>query len=785
MPKQDIASRQFQRKIIEFCEVRIAPATSNRVLENIKPYLVCLIIYRKSPPLLNGRINWAAIADACGIEEDLAPELKKQLRPGLDAIIRWLGAPAALEDSRPSKRKSRAATPGMRAPTSTTSSTRKPQRMGSDGAAFQSVSAQRGPEPKPIQEFPEPLFEAADDPETFRDALVYHMRRFGDSYWQLYRAIVRLGETFDEKTLLSWVQGERAPRSIASFDILSRIERRYQLRQGYFKEKLPHQSRSRQGHDLGDISPAERRRLTWHLPDDFGSLPFSKREEILDWVRRVIISGSTDYRRYQAAASKQRYAIRFPGVTYGAGSLSPRSPFLTTGANSSADVPFEDPDLLSGVVDAPPQLAMEMADLIRFKTSTLTAIGFQRNGVWGEETASQKIEHLGLMFGALAASPTGIVKGRGVPLSQLTFGLLIFPGVWDWYLQWREQRRGFYTKWEEDMLMVAQALTRAEVGWIRQHPELLKYVLPIEGLIAPEEIEFATRDWHGACDAFHRHAANRSKEVQRVMRVHRDPFEPIMVILEADSPLAEYRKITDEILKRMPDQDRYPRPAAETVRSFLMLRLGLHLGLRQKNLRQLRLCPRGHFPTSERRLEDMKCGELRWSDRERGWEVLIPSVAFKNSGSSFFGQKPFRLILPDLLDLYKYLEAYIDRHRGVLLGSAQDPGTFFVKTVKTTSYDAAYDSTTFYEAWRTIIQRYGIYNPYTGRGAIKGLLPHGPHNLRDILATHILKQTGSYEQASYAIQDTPDVVQQHYGRFLPQDKAALAAKILNQVWEAA
>jgi hypothetical protein len=54
-----------------------------------------------------------------------------------------------------------------------------------------------------------------------------------------------------------------------------------------------------------------------------------------------------------------------------------------------------------------------------------------------------------------------------------------------------------------------------------------------------------------------------------------------------------------------------------------------------------------------------------------------------------------------------------------------------------------------------------------------------------ILATHILKQTGSYEQASYAIQDTPDVVQQHYGRFLPQDKASLAAKILNQVWEAA
>ncbi|BAV64471.1 hypothetical protein [Sphingobium cloacae] len=124
-------------------------------------------------------------------------------------------------------------------------------------------------------------------------------------------------------------------------------------------------------------------------------------------------------------------------------------------------------------------------------------------------------------------------------------------------------------------------------------------------------------------------------------------------------------------------------------------------------------------------------------------------------------------------------------HRPVLLDGAADPGTFFVKTVKWTSRDASYNQTTFYEAWRLTIQRYGIYNPYTGRGAIEGLLPHGPHNVRDVLATHILKQTGSYEQASYAIQDTPDTVAKHYGRFLPHDKAALAAQILNRVWETA
>lgn len=98
-----------------------------------------------------------------------------------------------------------------------------------------------------------------------------------------------------------------------------------------------------------------------------------------------------------------------------------------------------------------------------------------------------------------------------------------------------------------------------------------------------------------------------------------------------------------------------------------------------------------------------------------------------------------------------------------------------------TSINAAYDQNTFYNAWRLAIQRYGIFNPWTGRDAIKGLLPHGPHNVRDVLATHILKQTGSYEQASYAIQDTPEMVAQHYGRFLPQDKAEIAARILSKV----
>lgn len=766
MRNPSASSIQFQRKISIFCDVRVAAFVSPSELNNIRTFLFGLIIYRNYPPTRSGRTDWISVKAACGLETVMSSALRQTLQSGLEAIVRWIDKEQSVpgDDHSPTKVEKRA-------------------RLPEDGAVGH-PRGKTGVPPKPIEEFPEPLFDASEDPIEFASALMYHMRRHGDSDYRLHRAVADRHPGFERSTLASWRKGSRSPRTVDSLEVLSSFEQRYRLRSGYFKAKLPHQSRSTSGFGLAsEVSAAERRRLAWHLPDDFNTLPFAKREEILEWVRRVIISGSTDYRRFQATASKQRYAIRFPAISYGS-TLSPR---LTAGGDGieSDHASIEDPDLLGGVIDAPPRLSLEMANLVHFKTATLTAVGLQRSGVWGEETTSQKIEHLGLMFGSLAASPQSAVKGYGVPLAQLTFGLLVFPGVWDWYLQWRERRRGFYTKWEEDMLQILLGMVRPETGWMWQHRQLAENLKPISGLISAAEIRAAQGDWCGACETAFKHATQRQKEIQRVARVHRDPFEPIMCVLEAESPLGEYRKITEEIIRRMPDESRYPRAAAEAVRSFLLLRLGLHLGLRQKNLRQLMVCPRGQFPTSERRLEDLKRGELRWSERDRGWEVLIPAVAFKNANSSFFGSKPFRLILPDLQDLYHYIDAYISRHRRLLLGRSQDPGTLFIKTVKTTSKDATYNQTTFYEAWKLTIQRYGIFNPYTGRGVIKGLLPHGPHNVRDVLATHILKQTGSYEQASYAIQDTPDMVAQHYGRFLPQDKAALAAKILNRVWEAA
>src|SRR5690606_10550115 len=90
--------------------------------------------------------------------------------------------------------------------------------------------------------------------------------------------------------------------------------RRYRLPEGYFKTKLPYLARATRGFNPPDISPAERRRVAWHLPDDFDYRPREDQEEILNWVRTVVISGATDYRRFQAVAMRQRYAVRFRGL---------------------------------------------------------------------------------------------------------------------------------------------------------------------------------------------------------------------------------------------------------------------------------------------------------------------------------------------------------------------------------------------------------------------------------------------------------------------------------------
>ena len=235
-----------------------------------------------------------------------------------------------------------------------------------------------GRKPDPIVEFPTALWDVWEDPEGFADALDLHIRRHGDTAYRLHKVLVSLGFTIEKTTVNSWRAGTKAPRALDSLAMLGAIEHRYCLPKGYFRAKEPHPARASVGYHLPGVEAAETRRLAWHLPEDFNRRPRAERERILDWGRTNIVTGATEYRRYHASAIKQRFGLRFSGTV----AAARRSVDVEPEDIDPLEAPDVDPHWRYGAVPAPARLDQEMSELLRFKTSTLTDIGFQRRGVW-------------------------------------------------------------------------------------------------------------------------------------------------------------------------------------------------------------------------------------------------------------------------------------------------------------------------------------------------------------------------------------------------------------------
>lgn len=102
---------------------------------------------------------------------------------------------------------------------------------------------------------------------------------------------------------------------------------------------------------LAGITPTEQRRLAWHLADDFGERTCAQQAEILDWVRTVVISGSTDFRRHHAEASKICYSLRFPSLT----GRKPQTQRQRRMGETDLVIEEDDTDRMVGSIEAPPR----------------------------------------------------------------------------------------------------------------------------------------------------------------------------------------------------------------------------------------------------------------------------------------------------------------------------------------------------------------------------------------------------------------------------------------------
>lgn len=576
------------------------------------------------------------------------------------------------------------------------------------------------------------------DDESFGERLRRLREDGGMTIRELCLAVSRADKKLNESVIRNWENGSKFPSQVWRSQ-LHRIEHTLGVPVGYLAEVLPATSHSSMRIDVG-LPRSLRRRVSQHLPADFSSRPTPEQDEILAWISQNILSTPKE-----TLGSEDPSSGKGSDVDFSVYALAP-----TEGSRRNK---------------APDHLLEELDELTHFKTCARLPTGMNRNEKWGKVSANKANYEMLAFMGALSK--------LGLPDKMLSLSAGLAPGVIDRLIDWKVARRGGYTKAIEKPLLVFSSIVHQEFGFLTQSPGYGQPLAPVKGLISQEDVDLIQQDWKAACARALKHINKRLKEIVKESEKGRDPFEALLPVLDAREPLHEYYRIVPEIRQRVPD-DTYPVRKAEALRALLMVRLGLELAFRQKNMRQLLICLPGREPRSWKELKRLKRGELAFVEGQ--WVVRIPGVAFKNAASKAVHVEN-TFFLQDRDSLYSEIAAYLAA-RPTLLSKREDPGTLFIKTTTKRSKTAEYDLNAYYEAFRAIITAYGIYNPYTGRGAVEGLRPHGPHSVRHVVATASVKRTRGFSDAAALLMDSEDMVREAYARFLPEERHSMASEAL-------
>lgn len=602
------------------------------------------------------------------------------------------------------------------------------------------------------QEYYKQLINQLGLPDDFKSALKMAMERTGVS-------IKLLAKEADGnlKTISAWLAPESKNPSFCSYALIERIEKVLGLPPHALISRLSfnHSKRFKSTDYPESISVNGKvievrknknllKKLTKLLPSNFIEKSTEEKQEMITWLYSNLIRPATLWRKSSGHALKATYSIK----------------------------------------ELPTVIAGEWKELSIFKSETLTPPGMKRIGKWRSSTKSIMENDLKGFIGFLSLpvnSEDIRQRGLGLDPAKMSLAILLCPKLIHLWIRWRGQRRNknlrlgagemeadkhstpgeTYTIKEIDLLHAFRALLRRETGWLRQNPGLVNNLKIIPGFIDEAFIEKARATWDLVCDEALSYYKSLSQSLEEVFEQVRDPFEPILPILESENPMSALRIFAENILADSPNSITSPIKAARHLRNYLIVRILTITGLRSRNIRELTY-------------RQDNTGHLRF---EKGkWAIEIPYKNFKNSESGFFGSKnnkhPYRIELHDVHNLYDKIHEYIEVSRPILLDSTASD-IFFVASKERPMFTTS----AFHTNYTDLTRYYLAYNPYLSRG-ILGVKPHGPHAVRDIIATSIIKKTGNYEWAAYAIQDSVATVMRHYARFTPEDKGRLVNMLL-------
>jgi integrase len=302
------------------------------------------------------------------------------------------------------------------------------------------------------------------------------------------------------------------------------------------------------------------------------------------------------------------------------------------------------------------------------------------------------------------------------------------------YLQWRIDRVGGTPNQSIDrILRFARSLSHPGHGFLIVHPEIGKRV----GV--PD-----TAAWEARCRETNEQLKVALRNLPKMSRA-RDPFEPIRRILELENPLDA---IVDAI--RRIDADRPltgGMKEATWARDRLLIALTASNPLRAANLKLLTWRPDNS-------------GMLR-KDSAGGSEIVIEPAQFKNQ-SGAAGDRPYRMPVQE--QLWPFIDAYLRDYWPMLSRGRIDRVFISAKSPS--------------KVWNGLNRRFEALT----RRYLHGCPGVGPHSFRHIVATAVIKRTGSFAAAALILHDREETVREHYAHLIGADGARWLASVLRDAF---
>lgn len=431
----------------------------------------------------------------------------------------------------------------------------------------------------------------------------------------------------------------------------------------------------------------------------------------------------------------------------------------------------------------------EWPDYVMLQKSIMHDGRLRRPGTGGADSTLEMQSAMLSMFSRwLMLDPAR--GGLGLAAHQVTLMLLLNPMIAVAYCCWRMTRfadlivdgvpRGVViSSTEAAFLDFVRGLVDPDYGWLTQAqgrfplPEPMNQPMPTVAIMTGKDVmnvdmpigetpvmpaellAKAGNDWSASCDAARRVYRVYGAHIRATYKLVRDPHDSVRPILEHPQPLAVVLRMIEEAKRHVPHLVGSGQRHATAHAKILIMLLLCTVCFRQYTLRGLKWVVDG---TGGIRLVE---GEL---------EIKVSAEDFKNMrNTDLFGpswrRRDYHRFVQNWGGIVEQFQYYVRVCRPILLDGRKSDLLFPPTRMHRDDAEVPMDAGIFHQIVRSFTREFCVYNASRGSG-LPGVKPFGPHVMRDIVATHIIKNLDSpnpYAVAADVIGTGETQVRKRYG----------------------